>query len=273
MTYEIKSVELSTGLTIQYVEKGNPSGVPVLLLHGLSDSWRSFELVLPHLPDSIRAFSLSQRGHGDSDRPESGYQIKDLAEDVKAFMDSLDIEKAVILGHSMGSTVAQRFVIDYPENTLGLVVAGAFYSQAQSPVLKELWESVISQMNDPVDPQFVREFQESTIVRPVQGPFFETVVQESLKVPARVWRALVEGALQDDFSEKLRTIKLPALIIWGDQDGITTRSDQEAQIAAIQNSQYAEYPDTGHAPHWEEPQRFASDLTTFVETDIRGASE
>jgi non-heme chloroperoxidase len=272
MTYEIKSVELSTGLTIQYVEKGDPSGVPVLLLHGLSDSWRSFELVLPHLPGSIRAFSLSQRGHGDSDRPESGYQIKDLAEDVKAFMDALDIEKAVILGHSMGSAVAQRFVIDYPERTLGMVVVSAFYSQANSPVLKEFRDSV-SQMVDPVDPQFVREFQQSTIARPIQESFFETVVNESLKLPARVWRALMEAAFQDDFSEKLRTIKLPTLIIWGDQDGITTRSDQEAQIAAIQNSQFVEYPDTGHAIHWEEPHRFASDLTTFVETDIRRVAE
>ena len=272
MTYEIKSVELNTGITIQYVEKGDPSGVPVLLLHGLSDSWHSFELVLPHLPASVRAFALSQRGHGDSDRPETGYQVKDLAGDVKAFMDALDINKAVILGHSMGSAVAQRFVIEYPERALGLVVANAFYSQARSPVLRELWDSV-KEMDDPVNPEFVREFQESTIVRPVQESFFETIVQESLKLPARVWRALMEAAFQEDFSDKLQTIKVPALIIWGNRDDITTRSDQEAQIAAIQNSQYAEYPDTGHAPHWEEPQRFASDLTTFVETDIRGTAQ
>ncbi len=268
MTHEVKSVDLNTGVTIQYVEKGDPSGVPVLMLHGISDSWHSFELVLPHLPDTIRAFSLSQRGHGDSGRPDTGYQLKELADDVKAFMDALEINKAVITGHSMGSVVAKRFVIDYPEWTLGLVVTGAFYSQAKSPVLKELWDSVISQLNDPIDPEFIREFQESTIVRPVQESFFETIVQESLKLPARVWRALAEGGFKDDFSEKLHTIKLPTLIIWGDQDGITTRGDQNAQIEAIQNAQYVEYPDTGHAPHWEEPHRFASDLVTFVEKHV-----
>ncbi|MDG6251562.1 alpha/beta hydrolase [Methanocalculus sp.] len=268
MIHEVKSIELNTGIIIQYVEKGDPSGVPVLLLHGLSDSWHSFELVLPHLPGTIRAFSLSQRGHGDSQRPEKDYQVKDLANDVKAFLDALDISKAVILGHSLGSAVAQRFVIDYPERTLGMVVAGSFYNLAKSPVLKEISASFTSQLNDPKDPEFVREFQESTIARPVQESFFETIVQESLKVPARVWQALVDGALQDDFSEKLHTIKLPTMIIWGDRDVITTRNDQEAQIAAIQNAHYVEYSDTGHAPHWEEPRRFALDLVTFVETNV-----
>ena len=270
MKHEVKSIELDTGITIQYVEKGDQSAVPVLMLHGLSDSWHSFELVLPHLPGTIRAFSLSQRGHGDSQRPEKAYRVKDLADDVKAFLDALDISKAVILGHSLGSAVAHRFVIDYPERTLGMVVAGAFYNLAKCPVLKEISDSLASQLSDLIDPEFVREFQKSTIVRPVQGPFFETIVQESLKLPVRVWQALVEGALQDDFSEKLHTIKLPTMIIWGDRDGITTRNDQEAQIAAIQNAHYVEYSDTGHAPHWEEPRRFASDQVSFVETDVIG---
>ena len=62
----VHSVELPTGVTLQYVEQGDPAGIPVLLLHGATDSWRSFEPVLPHLPSSIRAFALTQRGHGDA---------------------------------------------------------------------------------------------------------------------------------------------------------------------------------------------------------------
>jgi alpha-beta hydrolase superfamily lysophospholipase len=57
------------------------AGVPVILLHGITDSWRSFEPVLPHLPASIRAFALSQRGHGDSERPAAGYHPRDFAAD------------------------------------------------------------------------------------------------------------------------------------------------------------------------------------------------
>ena len=69
MTFTTKTIVLPTGVTLPYVEQGDPDGVPVILLHGVTDSWRSFEPVLPHLPPSIRAFALTQRGHGDADRP------------------------------------------------------------------------------------------------------------------------------------------------------------------------------------------------------------
>src|SRR5687767_10429305 len=73
-----ESVELPGRVRLAYVEHGEPSGVPMLMLHGITDSWRSFEPVLPRLPASIHTFALSLRGHGDSDRPASGYQPDDF---------------------------------------------------------------------------------------------------------------------------------------------------------------------------------------------------
>ena len=72
MAPTIKSVELSHRVTLPYVEQGDASGVPMLLLHGVTDSWRSFECMLPYLPASIHAFALTQRGHGDADHPAAG---------------------------------------------------------------------------------------------------------------------------------------------------------------------------------------------------------
>jgi non-heme chloroperoxidase len=68
LAHEIKSVELPTGVTLQYAEQGDPAGIPVLLLHGYSDSWHSYGRVLLHLPEDIRTFALTLRGHGDSSR-------------------------------------------------------------------------------------------------------------------------------------------------------------------------------------------------------------
>lgn len=124
-------------------------------------------------------------------------------------------------------------------------------------------------LTDPVDPGFVREFQESTLAQPVPQAFFETVVQESLKVPARVWKAAVEGLLKDDFSEELDTIKAPTLIVWGDRDETCPRSDQLALRAAIKDSRLVVYPGAGHGVHWEEPERLAADLVSFVETAVK----
>ena len=261
----VKSVELPNQVKLQYVEQGDASGVPVLLLHGITDSWHSFERVLPHLPESIHAFALTQRGHGDADRPAAGYRPQDFAADVAAFMDALDIEQAVIAGHSMGSSVAQRFAIDHPERTLGLVLIGSVTTWRDHPDFVELWDSVVSTLTDSVDPGFVREFQESTLAQPVPQAFLETVVQESLKLPARVWRTvLLECLLEADFSGELNKIEAPTLIVWGDR-GALTRSEQGALTEAIAGSRLVVYPGAGHGLHWEEPDRFADDLATFAE--------
>ena len=168
MTTVMKSVELPNRVKLPYVEQGDPSGIPMVLLHGITDSWYSFEPLLPHLPQSIHAFALSQRGHGDADRPAEGYRFDDFEGDVAAFMDALNIGQAVVVGHSMGRSVAQRFALDYPECTLGLGLVGSVTTWRGNPGLVELWDSVVSTLTDPIDPGFVREFQESTLARPVR---------------------------------------------------------------------------------------------------------
>lgn len=260
-----KSVELPNHVTLSFVEQGDPSGVPVLFLPGLGDSWRSFELVLAHLPLSIRAFVLTQRGHGDSSHPRDGYRFNDFAEDLVAFMDALNLEAAVIAGHSASGFFAQRFAIDHSERTLGLVFIGSPATLRHHRGLQEAWDSTISKLTDPVNPDFVREIQKGTLAKPVPEAFFEILVQEALKVPARVWRAAFENLLDDDLSGELDKIKAPTLIIWGDRDATVSRSDQEALAMAIVGSQLVVYAGVGHSPHWEEPNRFALDLVFFVE--------
>lgn len=261
---QTNTVELSTGVTLQYAEQGDPAGTPVLLLHGLSDSWYSFRPLLPYLPRSIRALALTQRGHGDSSRPENRYRYTDFVADAAAFLDALNVEAAVVVGHSMGSAIAQRFAIDHPERTLGLCLVAAFHSLATNETPRQLWE-VVAQMEDPVEQDFVQEFQKSTIVGPVPQGFIDDVVRESMKLPARVWKDVVACSMQDDFSSELHKITAPTLLVWGDQDAMVPRSDQEAQLAAITGAQLEVYEGTGHALHWEEPEHFGSDLVRFIE--------
>ena len=243
----IKSVELLGRARLAYAEQGDPLGIPVLLLHGATDSWRSFERVLPHLPDSIRAIAVTQRGHGESSRPEGGYRTSDFAADLVALMDALDLETAVIAGHCMGGSVAQRFALDYPERTQGLVLAGTFPTMRGNRDVQELWNSYVSTMTDPVDRHFVVRFQEGTLAQSVPERFFETVIHESLKVPARVWKAVFAGLLQEDFSSELTKLKLPTLIVWGDRDAICLRRDQAVLARNIPTSRLVVYSETGHA--------------------------
>lgn len=266
MTPTLRFLQLPGRVTLPYVAQGHPAGVPVLLLHGLTDSWRSFERTLAHFPRSLRVLALTQRGHGDASRPATGYRTRDFAADVAAFMDRLGLEQAIVVGHSMGSTNALRFAIDHPERTLGLVLAGAFAGYASNPAVVDFWETSVSKLTDPIEPGLAREFQQSTLAQPVPAPFFETVVRESLKVPARVWRAALQGCLEDDFADEIGKIEAPTLILWGARDAFCPRADQEALLAALPDARLVEYEDAGHALHWEEPARFAGDVVNFADS-------
>ena len=85
---------------------GPAGGDAMVFLHGWPDSWFSFSRVMPLLPPRLRLFALDQRGFGDSERPERGYGIPDLADDVVAFLDAVGVERATVVGHSYGSFVA-----------------------------------------------------------------------------------------------------------------------------------------------------------------------
>lgn len=256
-------VELETGITLPYVVQGEPSGIPVILLHGITDSWRSWESVLAGLPGSIQAVAPTQRGHGAADRPATGYRFEDFAADLAAFLDALGIERAVVAGHSVGSQVAQRFAMDHPDRLLGLVLVGSVTTWQGNPAVAEVWESGFSTLTDPLDPAFVRAFQASPRLPRAR---LDVAVRESLKAPARVWREVWEAMMTTDFSAELGKIAAPTLVVWGDRDPLCPRGEQEALVAGIADTRLVAYPGGGHNLHWEEPARFAADLVAFVDS-------
>jgi non-heme chloroperoxidase len=265
-----RSIHLSTGVTLPYVEQGDPSGVPMILLHGYSDSSRSYELLLPHLPDSIHAYAYTQRGHADAAKPVAGYRVEDYVADVAAFMDAMGIDAAVIVGHSGGSYTAQRFALDHPDRTLGVVLIGSFRAFHDNPGVLELREAV-AQLSDPVDADFAREFQESCVAQPVPAAFIDAIVAGSRQMPARVWRDYLAGVLEADVPTESGTIGAPTLIVWGDQDAFCPRSDQDALLAAIPRSRLSTYRGTGHCPHWEQPERAAAEIAAFTRSVAEAA--
>lgn len=260
----LKNISLSTGVDMQYAEQGDASGTPVIFLHGYTDSWYSYEKVMHLLPPSIHGFALSQRGHGLSSCPKHGYAPADFAADVAAFMDQLHIPSAIIAGHSMGSLIAQRFAIDHPERTKGLVLVGAIACFKNNPGLLEFCE-VVEKLEDPVDSAFVCEFQKSTLAGELDEAELNRYVSESRRVPARVWIEAMKGMMPADYLSELKKVNVPALIVYGNKDMIIPLRDQEELATAIRNVQLVIYQNAGHGLHWEEPERFANDLLAFAD--------
>jgi non-heme chloroperoxidase len=263
MSPEIRSIELPTGVRLEYVERGDPDGLPVLLLHGGTDSWRSWEPVLPHLPTSIRAIALTQRGHGDSDRTAASYRHEDMAADAVAVIDALELGPTLVVGHSMGAWVAERVAIDHPEHVLGTVLVGAIGPGRENAVLVEVCEEV-SGLTDAIDPEFAREFQLGTTERPLPPGMVDAFARESLKLPAWLWRTLFAGFLEIDMTADLGSVESPVLLVWGDRDVFDTRAEQDWLVETIPGARLSVYEGTGHAVHWEEPERFAAELAAFA---------
>lgn len=264
-TITTADVRLADGTRIPYAHVGDNNGStpPLVLVHGLSDSWRSFEGVLDRLDPDVRAYALSQRGHGDADRPAAGYRTDDLAADVVEFLDLVGVGRAVLIGHSMGASVAARAAVNHPERVAGLVMVGALATPAANPAVVEFME-VVASLTDPVDADFVADFQQGTAAQPVPEEFMAMAIAESAKLPAHVWQAAVLGFVQSDQLAGLGTITAPTLVLWGDQDGFGSRAEQDLLAASIPNAELKVYVGTGHAVHWEQPDRVVSELAGFV---------
>ena len=264
---QFATTPLKTGLRLHYAEQGDLTGEAIVFLHGYSDSWFSFSRVLPLLSPEYHAFALTHRGHGDSDKPQCCYTPEDFAADVDAFMEALGIEEATLVGASTGALFAQRVALSYPRRVSRLVLVGAQtpVNEANEVVLG-LQEEVRA-LEDRVPPEFVRAFQEGTIHQPVLQEFLDTVVSESLKLPARVWRDYLEGAvlsIDQDYVLELREIDVPTLMLWGEQDPLFPREEQERLAAAIPGATLKVYPETGHAVHWDRPEWVVRDLEEFM---------
>ncbi len=264
---DLGTVSLSTGVTLEVATrakcKGKGKGKAVIFLHGYTDSWFSWSGVLEELPPKYTGYALSQRGHGDSDRPAAGYEVDDFADDVIAFMDHEGLNKATIVGHSMGSVIAQRVAIDHPNRVKNLVLVGSV-ADAGNPVITGFLAFVLAEVADPIDPAFVLDFQAGTLATPVPADFLDTVVAESLKVPAFVWHAALAGLAAEDTTAELSQIDAPTLIVWGDQDTIFSEAEQQVLDAGIPDSTLTVYEGIGHGVHWEEPERFTDDLVDFI---------
>jgi len=119
------------GIRLHYLDWGG-NGPALLFLTGLGNSAHIYDQFAPRFTDKFHVLALTRRGHGDSDYPETGYDVDTLTEDVRQAMDSLDIDKAILVGHSMANVELCHFAALHPERVLKLVFLDAAYDRSSS---------------------------------------------------------------------------------------------------------------------------------------------
>ncbi|MFN4140326.1 alpha/beta fold hydrolase [Aestuariivirga sp.] len=263
MSLRNRRVNVTPEIELDLAESGPVNGRPVILIPGLSDSWPSYLPLMREMPGDLRLISFSLRGHGDSGKTPPGYGLSDMAGDVLAAMDLLGISRADVVGHSLGSMVAQKLVQLAPSRCTSLTLIGAFVRMQSNPAVVSLHEEVILPLADPVDPAFVRGFQESAVGPATSCHLIEDVVAESLKLRADDWKAALGAAMAADLTTALSDFAGPVLVLHGQLDDFCLPEEQ-IELTRGMRRQLISRPDWGHSPHWEMPADTAANIAQFL---------
>lgn len=259
-------------LDVHYVEEG--TGQPVLLLHGLAGWSFTWRHNLSHLARRHRVIAPDLKGFGLTDkRAPTGYSLDDQAAFVRDFMDTLAIDRAVLVGHSMGGEIALRLALSAPERVQALVlVASAGYVTSVPAQVRRLPHLPLATllvrllfMNRRFarrcltlgygDPSLVSEATIAGYLLPVATPHAAP--------------ALLRVLAEMDFgrtADRIRTVKHPTQIIWGQRDRFTPPRHADRFHAEISGSRLCSFRAVGHMVPEEIPDDFNALVSDFLAT-------
>nr|WP_256439141.1 alpha/beta hydrolase [Rubellimicrobium arenae] len=231
-------------------------------MHGYTDNSRSWSLLAPHL-GGRHIYAVDLRGHGGSDAPACCYGIDALSGDLLGFMDALQIERADIVGHSLGSMTAGVFAAEHPERVDDLVLISTALAPPQGAT-DWLWDNVPG-LSAPIDPdsQFMLDWYANPT--PVDEDFLSRERAESAAVPLHVWTGVLRALTLTDWSWYAGRIKAPTLVLWGDQDGLFDAGTQDRLHQTLPDAQYVIYAGHGHNMFWEMPEDVGSRILAFLD--------
>ncbi|WP_247048661.1 alpha/beta fold hydrolase [Arthrobacter rhizosphaerae] len=269
MRPEVRSIRLRTGVSLACLIEdrqrdssgaGNLTDTPLLLVHAWTESRGSFDRLRPLLAGR-RVVAPDLRGHGDSDKTETGYSLPEVADDLAALLDALALPKAVVIGSSSGGYVGQQLAVSHPERVAALVLIGSPLSlHGRAPFADE-----VDQLPDPVPESWVRDsLSWFTLFQPVPKEYLEDRVRDGSKVPARIWKSSLAGLGNAVPPTEAGEILAPTLILWGGRDDLLSRQDEETLAQRIPQSRLRIYEEAGHVLLWENPEQISSDVNRFL---------
>jgi pimeloyl-ACP methyl ester carboxylesterase len=240
-----------------WVLDGEGEGSPVVLVHSLAGNSTHWAQQLEHLRPKYRAIALDLRGHGQSEPPRNGdYSIAAMAEDVAAVVDTLGLDRCVLVGHSMGGGVALSYAGMHPERVAGLLLVDPIGDGKQ--ISSEEIKPLLARLDASYD-STIREYWIS-----IAGP--DPAVQDRLladlrATPRQTVVPAFRAALQFDPDPSLARYRSPILSI------VTPYNDQPFSLHRLGNGfPYRIVPGTGHWIQLDKPGDFNRLLDEFLKT-------
>jgi non-heme chloroperoxidase len=268
----------SDGTRIAYSTAGDPALAPILLIHGWAQAGICWQATMDRLADRFHLVAIDLRGHGASEKPGDPAAYADTTlwgDDVASVIAAANLDRPTLVGWSYGARViAAHLATQGSDHLAGVVLAGGILAIGGA---REDW------MVGPASPGLDRDlytedlnrrlmatarFVDACTHQPLPRLTYGAMVGANMLCPAIVRRALFGADL--DLRPAFAAMTCPGLVIHGTNDAVVTQATGQAAAQIMRNGHFIAYPETGHAPFMEQPDRFAADLAQFVSTCGQG---
>jgi pimeloyl-ACP methyl ester carboxylesterase len=258
-------------------------GSPVVLIHGMTASAESWLYTFDALKSSYRIFAPDLPGHGRSARGNYPYCLDFYNRWLDALLDTLDLEKIALFGHSMGGAVCLAYAMAHPERVERLMLSNALGTSASLP-RGTAWQSIVkfpylllSTITGRDDPYLFRYTQGRTLNDPwgVARPALEGMLSAVRTYRRPLWGAwpgfrliladILPPGKRRDFVARQASITIPTLITWGPDDGLLPVAHAYEARDRIPGATLHVFERSNHAPMMEEPEAFNAAMRAFLD--------
>jgi 3-oxoadipate enol-lactonase len=253
------------GITINYELSGQDGAPAVMLSHSLACSLVMWQPQMEVLESAFQVLRFDTRGHGDSDAPQGAYSLEQLTADAVHLLDALNIETVHYVGLSMGGMIGQCLALDYSERlrSLALCDTAAVMPEESQPIWQQRIDAASQTgMADQVDETLERWFRPEYLE--LNHPAVEMIRQQILATPVAGYVGCCEAIRRLDYLDRLSGIKMPTLIMVGEEDPGTPVAASEAMHAKIAGSKLVILPKARHLSNIEQAQAFNAALMEFL---------
>ena len=246
-------------------------GRPVVLVHGYSQSrlcWR--KQLESDLADDFRLVAMDNRGHGESDKPRDAYESSELwAEDVRSVIEALDLEDVVLVGWSYGGLVVLDYVETFGTDAIaGINLVGGVVSIGTEAATDRLGQEYIdlvpgfgaTDVEESVET--MRRFVDLCVHEELSPADRSYMLGYNVVVPPRVRDSLRDRTVTHE--SELAALEVPVLLTHGEEDAVVVPETAREYAELIDDVELSTYPETGHSPFWERPDRFNEELREFA---------
>ncbi|MGQ0668210.1 MAG: alpha/beta fold hydrolase [Actinomycetota bacterium] len=257
------------GVTLNVRDRGE--GRPIVFIHGVMCSGRFFDRQLEFFSRGFRVVVPDLRGHGDSERAQTGHTVSNYARDLRALFEAIGVERPVLVGWSMGAMVAYEYLKEFGQDDVaGLVIVDQppsdFAWSDGYPfglfTLEALGETVEHIQMDL--PSLAEGFAGLMLHEP-SPEMTALLVAEITKVPPVIGTSILVNQTFQDYRPFLPEIKIPTLVLFGGDDKATSPEAGKWMAGVLPDSRLQIFDRSSHCPFLEEPDAFNAALLTFLE--------